>query len=91
VDVLGCKKGETLWVSAAGGAVGSMVGQIAKNVFGCKVIGSAGGPEKCKMVVEKFGFDACVDYREAKGDAVKMEAMVRCCVPEGIGKEQVVG
>jgi NADPH-dependent curcumin reductase CurA len=64
--------------------VGSMVGMLAKNVFGCTVIGSAGGPEKCKMVVEKFGFDACVDYREAKGDASKLVAMVTKVAPKGI-------
>jgi NADPH-dependent curcumin reductase CurA len=42
--------GETIWVSGAGGAVGSPVGQLAKNVFGCTVVGSAGGPEKCVYV-----------------------------------------
>lgn len=84
IDILACNKGETIWVSAAAGAVGSMVGMLAKNVFGCKVIGSAGGPEKCKMVVEKFGFDACVDYREAKGDTKKLVAMVKEVAPEGI-------
>jgi NADPH-dependent curcumin reductase len=49
-------------VSGAAGAVGSVAGQIAK-IKGCRVIGIAGGPEKCRIVVEEFGFDACIDYR----------------------------
>ena len=52
---------------AFGGAVGSMVGMIAKHVFGCTVIGSAGGPEKCKLVTERFGFDYCLDYKAFAG------------------------
>mmetsp|Transcript_57878 Transcript_57878/g.134843 ORF Transcript_57878/g.134843 Transcript_57878/m.134843 type:complete len:348 (-) Transcript_57878:346-1389(-) len=63
IGVLRPAAGETLWVSGAAGAVGSMVGMIAKKVYGCKVIGSAGGPEKCRLVVEKFGFDHCIDYK----------------------------
>jgi len=47
IDVLKPKEGETLFVSGASGAVGSLVGMIAKNVFKCKVIGSCGGPDKC--------------------------------------------
>jgi NADPH-dependent curcumin reductase CurA len=56
------KEGETVLVSAASGAVGSIVGQIAK-IKGCRAVGIAGGPEKCKYVVETLGFDACVDYK----------------------------
>jgi NADPH-dependent curcumin reductase CurA len=56
------KAGETVVVSAASGAVGSVVGQIAK-IKGCRVVGIAGGPEKCRYVVEELGFDACVDYK----------------------------
>jgi len=56
------KEGETLVVAAASGAVGSVVGQVAK-LKGLKVVGVAGGPEKCKYVVEELGFDACVDHR----------------------------
>ncbi|OAN77906.1 NADP-dependent oxidoreductase [Sulfitobacter sp. EhC04] len=55
--------GETVLVSAAAGSVGAYVGQIAK-ALGCRVVGIAGGPEKCKWVQEELGFDACVDYRE---------------------------
>ena len=54
--------GETVVVSAAAGATGSIAGQIAK-VAGARVVGIAGGPEKCRVVVEEFGFDACLDYR----------------------------
>ena len=56
------KAGETVLVSAAAGSVGIYVGQIAK-ALGCKVIGIAGGPEKCAWVVDELGFDGCVDYR----------------------------
>jgi NADPH-dependent curcumin reductase CurA len=55
--------GETVVVSAAAGATGSVAGQIAK-IAGARVVGIAGGPEKCRAVVEDFGFDACIDYRE---------------------------
>lgn len=58
------KKGETLVVSSAAGAVGSVVGQIGK-ILGVKVVGIAGGPEKCAYVVDKLGFDHCVDYKSA--------------------------
>jgi NADPH-dependent curcumin reductase CurA len=58
------KEGETVVVSAAAGATGSVAGQIAK-IAGARVVGIAGGPEKCRAVVEDFGFDACIDYKEA--------------------------
>lgn len=54
--------GETVVVTAASGAVGSLVGQIAK-IKGCRVVGIAGGTRKCEFVVEELGFDACLDYR----------------------------
>lgn len=54
--------GETVVVTAASGAVGGVVGQIAK-LKGCRVVGIAGGPEKCRYVVEELGFDVCVDYK----------------------------
>ena len=54
--------GETVVVSAAAGATGSVAGQVAK-IAGARVIGIAGGPEKCRAVVEDFGFDACIDYK----------------------------
>ncbi len=56
------KEGETVLVSAASGAVGSIVGQIAK-IKGCRVVGIAGGAEKCAYVTDELGFDACIDYK----------------------------
>jgi NADPH-dependent curcumin reductase CurA len=56
------KAGETVLVSAASGAVGSVVGQLAK-LAGCRAVGIAGGREKCDYVVKELGFDACVDYK----------------------------
>jgi NADPH-dependent curcumin reductase CurA len=58
------KPGETVVVAAASGAVGAVVGQMAK-IKGCRAIGIAGGPDKCRYVVEELGFDACIDHRAA--------------------------
>lgn len=63
LDIGQPKAGETVVVAAATGPVGSAVGQIAKRK-GCKVIGIAGGEEKCRMAVEQFGFDACVSHHD---------------------------
>jgi NADPH-dependent curcumin reductase CurA len=62
VEIAGIKAGETVVVSAAAGAVGSAVGQIAR-IKGCRAIGIAGGPEKCRHVVADLGFDDCIDYK----------------------------
>jgi NADPH-dependent curcumin reductase len=62
VDICQPKQGETVIVSAAAGAVGSVVGQIAK-IKGCRAVGIAGGNAKCEHVVNELGFDACVDYK----------------------------
>jgi NADPH-dependent curcumin reductase CurA len=62
LDIGRPKAGETVVVAAATGAVGSVVGQIAK-LKGCRVVGIAGGPEKCDWAVRELGFDACVDHR----------------------------
>lgn len=62
INVSGIDEGETLLVSAAAGSVGSLVGQIGK-IKGARVVGVAGGPEKCAWVVDQLGFDACVDYK----------------------------
>ena len=56
------KAGETIVVSAASGAVGSAVGQLAK-ARGCRAVGIAGGADKCGYVVDELGFDACIDYK----------------------------
>ena len=57
--------GETVVVSAAAGATGSVAGQIAK-IAGARVVGIAGGPDKCRAVVEDFGFDSCIDYKRGE-------------------------
>ncbi len=62
LDLAQPKPGETVVVSAASGAVGSVVGQLAK-MKGCQVVGIAGGPEKCSYVLNELGFDACIDYK----------------------------
>jgi hypothetical protein len=62
LDIGQPKPGETVVVSAASGAVGSVVGQIAK-LRGCRAVGVAGSPEKCDYVVKELGFDACVNYK----------------------------
>lgn len=64
LDVGQPREGETLVVDAAAGAVGSLVGQIGK-IKGCRVVGIAGGPEKCAYVTDTLGFDACIDYKNA--------------------------
>lgn len=70
--------GEAVVVAAASGPVGATVGQIAK-IKGCRVVGIAGGPEKCAHVVESLGFDACIDHR-----ASDFAAQLRAACPDGI-------
>jgi NADPH-dependent curcumin reductase len=72
------KEGDTVLVSGAAGAVGSIVGQIAK-LKGCRVVGIAGGPEKCKYLLEELGFDAAIDYKQ---EHVRKAIRVAC--PEGV-------
>ncbi len=72
------KAGETVVVSGAAGAVGMTVGQVAKHL-GCRVVGIAGGKEKCDFVVNELGFDACIDY---KGGALKDGLKEHC--PKGV-------
>jgi NADPH-dependent curcumin reductase len=72
------KAGETVVVSAASGAVGAIVGQIAK-IKGCRVIGIAGGERKCSYVVDELGFDACVDHK-----AADMAERLKEAAPKGI-------
>ncbi|BDE00621.1 NADP-dependent oxidoreductase [Mycolicibacterium fortuitum] len=78
LDICRPNPGETLVVSAAAGAVGSIVGQIAK-IKGCRVIGIAGGPDKCKWISDELGFDGAIDY---KSEDVG-EALDRLC-PDGV-------
>jgi NADPH-dependent curcumin reductase CurA len=78
LDICQPKAGETVVVSAAAGAVGSVVGQIAK-IKGCRAVGIAGGKAKCDYVVKELGFDACVDYK-----AGKLDDDLKAAVPKGI-------
>lgn len=70
--------GETVLVSAAAGSVGGYVGQMAK-ASGCRVVGIAGGPEKCDWVVKELGFDACIDYR-----APGLSKAIKAACPGGV-------
>ncbi|MGE3066041.1 MAG: NADP-dependent oxidoreductase [Hyphomicrobiaceae bacterium] len=78
LDVGKPKAGETVVVSAASGAVGSIVGQIAR-IKGCRAVGIAGGPDKCRYVTDELGFDACVDYK-----AGNLAAQLKEAAPKGI-------
>ncbi len=72
------KPGETVLVSAAAGAVGSIVGQLAK-IHGCRVVGIAGGDAKCRMLVDELGFDAAIDHRD---ESLRARLKDRC--PNGV-------
>lgn len=65
-DIANVQEGDTVFVSGAAGAVGSLAGQIARQLGAERVVGSAGGPEKKRRLLEEFGFDAAIDYREGK-------------------------
>ncbi|MBC7481824.1 MAG: NADP-dependent oxidoreductase, partial [Rhizobacter sp.] len=74
--------GKTIVVSAASGAVGSVVGQLAK-ARGCRAVGIAGGKDKCAYVVDELGFDACVDYK-AHADAKSLYEALKAATPDGV-------
>ncbi|MBN9460947.1 MAG: NADP-dependent oxidoreductase [Burkholderiales bacterium] len=76
--IIAPKAGETVVVSAASGAVGSVVGQLARRL-GCRAVGVAGGPEKCRIVTHEYGFDACVDYK-----AGRLYEDLKAATPNGI-------
>ncbi|NML86550.1 NADP-dependent oxidoreductase [Polaromonas sp.] len=76
------KAGETVVVSAATGAVGSAFGALAK-ARGCRTVGIAGGPDKCRYAVDELGFDACIDYKLYKDAAALSKALQQAC-PDGI-------
>lgn len=82
VKIIDPQPGQTITVSAASGAVGSTVGQLAK-ARGCRVVGLAGGAEKCAHVVDELGFDACIDYRRHP-DLKSMSAALKAACPAGI-------
>ena len=76
------KAGQTVVVSAASGAVGSAVGQLAK-ARGCRAVGFAGGADKCSYVVDELGFDACIDYKAHKDPKSLFEAL-KAATPDGV-------
>jgi len=78
VDIGEPKVGETLVVSGAAGAVGSIVGQLGK-ALGCRVVGIAGGSEKCRWIVDELGFDIALDYKVGG-----LEAALRQACPQGV-------
>lgn len=82
VKIINPKAGETVVVSAASGAVGGVVGQLAK-ARGCRVVGLAGGPEKCAQVVDELGFDACIDYKQHP-DLKSLSKALKDACPDGI-------
>lgn len=82
MKIIAPKAGETIVVSAASGAVGSVVGQLAK-VHGCRVVGIAGGPDKCRYVTEELGFDACLDHKQLT-DLRSFSSALKAAAPNGI-------
>jgi NADPH-dependent curcumin reductase CurA len=80
LNVPGIHAGEVLLVSAAGGSVGSIVGQIGR-IKGAKVIGIAGGTEKCQWVVDELGFDACLDYKDT---SAPLRHQLAAVAPDGV-------
>jgi NADPH-dependent curcumin reductase CurA len=82
VKIIAPKAGETVTVSAASGAVGSAYGALAK-ARGCRVVGIAGGKDKCDYVVNDLGFDACIDYKQ-HADAGSLSKALRDACPKGI-------
>ena len=81
-QIIAPKAGQTVVVSAASGAVGSVVGQLAKS-HGCRAVGIAGGPDKCAYVTGELGFDACIDYK-AHTDLKSLSVALKAACPNGI-------
>ena len=82
VKIIAPKEGETVVITAASGAVGSAFGALAK-ARGCRVVGIAGGPDKCKYVTDELGFDACIDYKQHP-DVKSMSTALKEACPQGI-------
>lgn len=81
-QIIAPKPGETVVVSAASGAVGGAVGQLAKT-RGVRAVGLAGGPDKCRYVTEELGFDACIDYKQYP-DLKSLSGALKAACPNGI-------
>lgn len=83
VKIIAPQAGETVVVSAASGAVGSAFAALAK-ARGCRVVGIAGGPEKCAYATSELGFDLCIDYREHGNDSHSLAQALKAACPDGI-------
>lgn len=82
VKIIAPKTGDTVVVSAATGAVGSAFAALAK-ARGCRVVGIAGGPDKCKYATDELGFDVCIDYKQ-HSNAASLSAAVKDACPKGV-------
>ncbi len=82
VQICAPKSGETVVCSAATGAVGSAFAALAK-ARGCRTVGIAGGPEKCRYATEELGYDACIDYKQ-HADAASLSKAIKAACPDGI-------
>lgn len=82
IEVCRPNPGDVVLVTGAAGAVGSLVGQIAKIKGASKVIGIAGGPEKCARLIERYGFDVAIDYRGKSVD--QLSAEIAAAAPDGV-------
>lgn len=83
-EVMGVETGDTVLVSAASGAVGALVGQIARIEGAARVVGIAGGKDKCDYVTGELGFDACLDYRDYKRDTAALAKAIGEACPDGV-------
>ena len=81
IEVCQPRRGDTVLVSGAAGAVGSLVGQIAR-IMGCRTIGIAGGPAKCVRLTERYGYDVAIDYRDK--DVDRLAAAIAAAAPDGV-------
>jgi NADPH-dependent curcumin reductase CurA len=81
IDAARPKSGETVLVSGAAGAVGSLVGQIAK-IHGCRAVGIAGGPQKTQRLIDRYHYDAAIDYRDK--DLRAMSKAIKSACPDGV-------
>ncbi len=82
VKIIAPKAGDTVVVSAASGAVGGAVGQLTK-ARGARIVGLAGGPDKCRYVIDELGFDDCIDYKQCP-DVKSISAALKEACPKGI-------
>ena len=80
-QIANVQKGDRVLVSGAAGAVGSLAGQIARHLVAARVVGIAGGPDKCGRAVKRYGYDSCIDYRAAVGH---LSGALAQALPDGI-------